>query len=53
MPNRDIILSQKTRVRGISLIKDYKAFNISFREIVHNNLSLKEKYIAQQLKMFI
>lgn len=38
MPNGDITSSHKTRVRGISLIKDYKAFTISFREVMHNNL---------------
>lgn len=47
MPNEDIILSQKTRVGGISLIKDYKAFTTSSRGVVHTNLSPKKQYIAQ------
>lgn len=50
MPNKDITLSHKTRIRGISLIKAHKAFTISSRRITHINLFSKEQYIAQQAR---
>lgn len=50
MLNRNIILSQKTRVKGILLIKDHEAFTTSFKRVVYINLSLKKRYIAQQAK---
>lgn len=49
-PNEDIMLSQKTRVRSISLIKDHKTSTTSSREVVYINLSPKEQYIAQQAR---
>ena len=42
------MFSQKTRVGGISLIKDHEAFITSSRGVVHTNLFPKEQYIAQQ-----
>lgn len=50
MLNKDIILSQKTWVRGILLIKNYKASIISSKRVVYINLLAKEQYIAQQVK---
>ena len=43
MPNKDITLSQKTRVRSISLIKDHETSINSSKEVVYTNLSPKSK----------
>lgn len=32
MPNRNIILSQKTQIKGILLIKNYKTFVTNFKK---------------------
>ena len=41
MPNGDIILTKKTRVGGISLIKDHEASTISSKGVICINLSPK------------
>lgn len=50
MPNRDIMLSQKTWIRGISLIKNHEASITSSRKVICINLFPKELYIAQQAR---
>ena len=50
MLNADIILSQKTRVGSISLIKDHEASTTISRGVVCINLFPKEQYIAQQAR---
>ena len=50
MPNRDMTLSQETRVGAISLIKDHKASTTSSRGVVRTNLSQKQQYVAQQAR---
>lgn len=40
--NRKIMLSQKTRIRDISLIKDYEALTTSLGEVIHTNFLPKE-----------
>lgn len=48
--NWDITLSPETRVKGISLIKDYEASTNKSRGVIRTNLSSKEQYIAQRAR---
>lgn len=49
-PSGDIILSQETRVGGISLVKNHEASTTSSRGIVPAKLSSKEQYVAQRAR---
>ena len=46
----DIILSQETRVGGISLVKNHEASTTSSRGIIRAKLSPKEQYVAQRAR---
>ena len=49
-PSRDIMLSQETRVGGISLVKNHDASTTSSRGIVREKLSSREQYVAQRAR---
>lgn len=40
--NKNIMLNQKTWIRGILLIKNYKVFTTNSKKVVCTNLSLKK-----------
>ena len=48
--SKDIILSQKTRIESVSLIKNYEISIINSRDIVREKLSLKEQYVTQRAR---
>ena len=48
--NSEIILRQKTHVEKISFIKRFCISSISIRDVVRENLIIKNQYIAQKTK---
>lgn len=39
MSNKNIILSQKTQIKGILPIKNYKTFITNLKKVINTNLS--------------